>query len=112
VLINKGNGIMFSPIIEMLERKILNYFSCQYNPNPKRLKIFWYYILSLILVALICAIGIFILVNYNINAMLVIGLILIALALFLNMINKPSTKTKERIKQWWHGESKWWHLFF
>jgi uncharacterized membrane protein YdbT with pleckstrin-like domain len=99
---------MFHTIWDTIEEKILNYFDCPYDPDPKRLKIFWGYVVGLILVALILAILIY---AFFRETYMIIGVVLIALVVIHDKVDKPNPKTKERAIDWWHGHGRWYDIF-
>jgi hypothetical protein len=98
---------------DIIRDKILHYFDCPSNPDPRRVKMFWDYSLVLILcVCLPIALLIMVLLQGDRFKLLLVGVFLIGIAIILNRIYKPSSKTKERVLRWWNGEGRWYGIFF
>ena len=101
---------MIITIFDVIEEKILNYFDCPANPDPKRVKIFWKLMLALLFVCL-CLTGLFfVLLNGDSSKMMLLSTALLTIGSVL-MYRNSRRKAPPFVAKWWEGEGRWYELF-
>jgi uncharacterized membrane protein YfcA len=102
---------MFYTIFDRIEEWILDYFDCPADPDPKRLKLFWRYIVGLIIFGAIVAFLMYIFLKADNTKTFIIGVVFLLLAFIIYKLYKPTKKTTDKVSAWWHGQGKWYDIF-
>lgn len=92
---------MFITIFDIIEQKILDYYSCPPNPDPKRVKLFWKMMLCIFIFALCIVAAISILVPNEI-ARLILGVSFIVIGFALMKYRRK--KEDDTMLKWWNGQ--------
>lgn len=101
---------MFITIVDIIEDKILHYFDCPSNPNPKRLKLFWYYCLTLLIFCVGVVIGLYIFTAGDKTKLAIIGINLMVVGFGWSYLEKRHKKSNTKTLKWWQGEIPWYHI--
>jgi uncharacterized BrkB/YihY/UPF0761 family membrane protein len=101
---------MFVTFFDIIEQKILDYFHCPQDSNPSRIKLFWKFIVGLVILAFAFSVLIIIITKYDQTRMVIVGVCLMFCGFALSKL-RTKNKPQEIMLKWWHNEIPWHGIF-